>query len=237
MRHLFNARNIVRLMAGVVSVSTFVLLYFGLVDLARLSGMHDARAWLYPLAIDGMVAAGYASTLVLSRSGLAYAWFVVGIGSGLSLFGQWLHASALSDWQWSGPVAAAPALSLSLVWHLLFLVVRRDVVPTVMDTPTVELESVPDIAPEPVVKPVALTLAAGSPRVSVTAPVSAPKAVRAPSDTLTKAVAVLSAARATGETVTGPVMAHRLGLANAGTASGDKSGRRWVVKAAAALEG
>lgn len=229
-----SVRSVVRYAAGVVSVSTFVLLYFGLVDLSRVAGVSGPLSWLYPLAIDGMVAAGYAATLVLSGHALRFAWVVVGVGSTLSLIGQWLHAERVSDWAFAGPVAAAPALSMALVWHLLFLVLKSG------DTATPEAvsepvsEAVP--APVPVAVPAPAVAAASAPvsRPVVSASVRTPKA-RPVSDTLAKAVAVLSAANATGERMTGALMAERLGLANAGTPSGNKTGQRWVIRATEAL--
>jgi hypothetical protein len=237
-----SVRFVVKASASVVSVTTFVLLYFGLVDLARLAGMDDARAWLYPLAIDGMVAAGYAATLVLTRQALRFAWSVVGVGSMLSLAGQWLHAERLSDWQWAGPVAAAPALSMALVWHLLFLVLKVSGHAEAAETVAAEsVAVVPNVSPVPVRSlipaPVAVAVAAVAPKAVVSAPVrvSKPRPVNGP--TLAKAVAVLSAGRASGERVTGSLMAERLGLANAGTPAGNRTGQRWVTRAEDALKG
>lgn len=123
-----NVRNAVRIFATIVSVCTFVLLYLGLVDLSRLAGMYDIRQWLYPFAVDGMVAAGYAATLHpnFRRSDIRYAWAVIILGSGMSFLGQWLHASSVSQWKFAGPVASAPAIGMALVWHLLFLVIKRN---------------------------------------------------------------------------------------------------------------
>lgn len=236
-----SVRSVVRYAAGVVSVSTFVLLYFGLVDLSRIAGVSVPLSWLYPLAIDGMVAAGYAATLVLSGRALKFAWLVVGVGSTLSLIGQWLHAERVSDWAFAGPVAAAPALSMALVWHLLFLVLKagdKSAPVAVPEAPEAVSEAVP--APVAVAVPVAVpapaVAAASAPvaRPVVSASVRTPKA-RPVSDTLAKAVAVLSAANATGERMTGALMAERLGLANAGTPSGNKTGQRWVIRATEAL--
>lgn len=207
-----NVRSTVRAAATVVSASTFVLLYFGLVDLARVAGIHDARAWLYPLAIDGMVAAGYASTLVLRGRHLAYAWGVVAVGSLMSLLGQWLHAEALSSWSFAGPVAAAPALSMSLVWHLLWLV-------SVREEEAVELAPVADIAPA--TEPATVAPA-------VRRPVRRPAKAATPAGHHEQAVALLSAARAAGRAMSGAEMAQHLGLSH-------RSGQRWLRRAEEAL--
>lgn len=200
-------RNAVRVSAAVVSVATFILLYVGLVDLARLAGMHDFRSWLYPLAIDGMVAAAYAATLALNGPALGFAWGVVGVGSAMSLAGQWLHAAALSDWLWAGPVAAAPALSMALVWHLMWLVLKREPEPVVVP----EVEAKPE-----------------APKRKRQAPASRPAKAHRNRE---KAIEILAAARAAGEALTGPEMARRLGLPNAGTDSGNRSGQRWLRRA------
>lgn len=232
-----SVRTSVKGAAAVVAVSTFVLLYFGLVDLARLSGMHDMRAWLYPLAIDGMTFAAYAATLALSGSGLAFAWFVVAVGSGMSLVGQWLHASALSEWVWAGPIAAAPALSLALVWHLLFLVVRPKPQP-VAESVATEFELYDTPEPEPVAVSVAPAVASN---VAAVAPVAATVCLSdsAPvvrdTERLSEAVALLQAAQAEGRKLTGAAMAVALKLPNAHTESGKRSGQRWVTRARAAL--
>jgi hypothetical protein len=234
-----NIRSAVRAAATIVSVSTFVLLYAGLVDLARIAGMADFRSWLYPLAIDGMVAAAYASTLVLRRGHLAFAWFVVVVGSFLSLVGQWLHAERTSDWTFAGPIAAAPALCMALVWHLLFLVVTRH-------------EDAPEVAEEaPVAETVeedttddefaAIVRAIEPPMSAVSAPVSerATTATRSSADTLEKvalAVGVLRDARERGEDINGADMARLLHLPNAGTPSGRRTGLRYLRRAEDALQ-
>ena len=232
-----SVRKFVRGSAAVVSVSTFVLLYFGLVDLSRMAGVSGPLSWLYPLAIDGMVAAAYAATLTMSGHALRFAWSVVGIGSALSLAGQWLHASHVSTWVFAGPVAAAPALSMALVWHLLYLVLK-DGQDKPAETPEPVSEAVP--APAPVAVPVrvvrpAVALPAAVPAAVVSVPVKARQVSPVRPETLAKAVAILSAAEASGERMTGALMASRLGLANAGTASGNKTGQRWVIRAKAAL--
>ncbi|GAB3080790.1 hypothetical protein GCM10027053_51470 [Intrasporangium mesophilum] len=212
-----SVRTAVRAAAAIVSVSTFVLLYFGLVDLARLAGETDARAYLYPLAIDGMVAAAYAVTLDphLTRGGLRFAWAVIIVGSSMSLFGQWLHAEATSSWTFAGPVAAAPALCMALVWHLLFLVsVRRPVeapVSVPADTATVEA---PDSRP-------------GAADTKPDVPDARTDTSPVPTDLLTAAREALSAGADTG-----PKMAEALGFA--ATESGYRRGRRWLREASLA---
>lgn len=240
-------RRTVAAAATLVAVATFVLLYYGLVDLARVAGITDVRAWLYPLAIDGMVAAGYASTLVLRRGHLAYAWAVVGIGSGLSLLGQWLHAEQTSSWSYAGPVAAAPALSMALVWHLLFLVTtKRDEgaqeeleIGTAMHE-LAELYAVADPevptsaqAWDAVESPVRDLVAARSAVVSASVS-EGPVTVR-DTDRLELAVSALRSALDRGETLTGAAMAEALELHNAGTEAGRRNGLRWLRKAQEAL--
>lgn len=240
-----NIRTAVRAAATIVSVSTFVLLYAGLVDLARIAGMADFRSWLYPLAIDGMVAAAYASTLVLRRGHLAFAWFVVTVGSLLSLIGQWLHAERTSEWTFAGPIAAAPALCMALVWHLLFLVVtRREEV-----AETVELaveETVETVEEDTTADEFAAIVAAIEPPMSGEGTVSASSAserattgTRSSADTLEKvalAVGILRDARDKGEDINGADMARLLHLPNAGTPSGRRTGLRYIRRAEDALQ-
>jgi hypothetical protein len=233
-------RSAVRVAATIVSVSTFVLLYAGLVDLARIAGMADFRSWLYPLAIDGMVAAAYAATLVLRRGHLAFAWFVVVVGSFLSLVGQWLHAERTSDWTFAGPIAAAPALCMALVWHLLFLVVTRheeapEEAPVAEVAETVE-EDTTDDEFAAIVRAIEPPMSA-----SASAPVAerATTTTRSSADTLEKvalAVGVLREARDRGEDINGADMARLLHLPNAGTPSGRRTGLRYLRRAEDALQ-
>ena len=237
-----NIRTAVRAAATIVSVSTFVLLYAGLVDLARIAGMADFRSWLYPLAIDGMVAAAYASTLVLRRGHLAFAWLVVGVGSLLSLVGQWLHAERTSEWSFAGPIAAAPALCMALVWHLLFLVVtRREEAAETVEAPAVETVEEDTVADE-----FAAIVAAIEPSVSGEGTVSSARVserattgTRSSADTVDKiarAVGILRDARESGETLNGADMARLLELPNAGTPSGRRTGLRYIRRAEDALQ-
>lgn len=216
-----SVRNTVRVAAGIVSVSTFVLLYVGLVDLARLAGIHDFRSWLYPLAIDGMVAAAYAATLALSGHALAFAWFVVGVGSAMSLVGQWLHAASLTAWEWAGPVAAAPALSMALVWHLMWLVVKRqEPTPDTVTEPTEEPTEEPTPVAEPTPEP--------TPPTPPTPKAAKPVASRPRADHEVRAIALLAEARGRGVALTGRQMAVELGVT-------ERTGQRWLKRAEEAL--
>lgn len=207
MKIRMTVRTSVAAATAVVGAATFAMLYGGLVALAREAGMETWQTWLYPLAIDGLTLAAYVATLRLRAWGLVFAWFVVGVGTALSFAGQWLHATAASDWAWAAPVQAAPAVSLALAWHLLWLVLHRDVKTVAQEQEAVE--AIEETAAEVVEDPSKVGLE--------------------------EAVAILVTAREKGHELTGAEMARYLGLHNAGTPSGNKTGQRWLRRAEGAL--
>lgn len=95
-----------------------------------ITGISSGLVWLLPTAIDGAMAVGTVTAVVVRRlhRSTAYAWTVVAVNAAFSVAGNTLHAYA-------GPslappaavvmaVSAIPALNLALSVHLLVVLVE-----------------------------------------------------------------------------------------------------------------
>lgn len=146
-----------------VTTITMVVLYYGLMELAREAGYTKWQAALFPFPVDGLVLVAYIAAYAFDKKRYqVYAWFVVGFGAALSATGQFLHTQSLVgtvvagiptapggsphtvQW-WASLLAVAPALASPLALHLAVSLTRI--------TEPKRTTLPPVIAPTPVIVP------------------------------------------------------------------------------------
>lgn len=114
----------------VVISAGFALSFDAVSAVGRASGVRPELAWLLPAAVDGAMAVGAVTAVVVRRLGRStvYPWLVVLVNAGISVAGNGLHAYAGASMALPGGVAVAvsavPAINLALSVHLLVVLVE-----------------------------------------------------------------------------------------------------------------
>lgn len=112
-----------------VAVAGFTLSYDAIRKVGIASGVRPDWAWLLPVSIDGAMAVGTVTAVVMNRMGRRawYPWLVVLAGAGISIACNALHATMrdhihLDDYT-AMAVSAIPAVMLALSVHLLVVLI------------------------------------------------------------------------------------------------------------------
>src|SRR5512139_3107002 len=115
-------------LAAVISAG-FALSFDAIGTVGRASGMRADLAWLLPAAVDGAMAVGTVTAVVVRRlqRPTVYPWAVVLVNSAISVACNGLHAYEGTAMELPTPIAVAvsavPAINLALSVHLLVLLV------------------------------------------------------------------------------------------------------------------
>ncbi|WP_422759003.1 DUF2637 domain-containing protein [Paenarthrobacter sp. C1] len=118
-----------------IAVGAFVLSFASLTDLAARSGIDANLAWIWPIIVDGLIAAATVAIVALAghdRKTLAYPWALLGLGAVVSTAANAVHA-IVSVNQVNGGVppvvsaimAAMPPVVLLAITHLTVLLVQK----------------------------------------------------------------------------------------------------------------
>ncbi|MGW0182856.1 DUF2637 domain-containing protein [Nocardia sp. NPDC003345] len=165
-----------------VGAAAFRLSFSTLQDLARISGMPAADAWLFPLIVDGTILLATFGVLVCANHKSERRFFlgVLIVGSLVSVAGNAIHAVVATDSPlglFAAVVAAVAPISLLVDTHGLALLFRvstkpePEPAPEKSNTPT----PAPAVDPEPV--PVLDPAPTPAPAAPVPAPTPAPAVV------------------------------------------------------------
>lgn len=199
-----NTRRITILVATLVSIATFALLFGGLYDLALRVGFHTWQAWLFPIAVDLAALTFLIATLDKRVTGKSHAflWFAAAVAEAVSVLGQFLAHPATEAVPYAPWIASWPAISLLLVQHTLWIVAKDTLV-------------VQEVAQEEAVRTEVLaTLTKGG-----------------QPGMLDKAVEAMRIAQEAGERMTGGKMAEILGLHKDNGSPHYSKGLQWMKRA------
>lgn len=120
--------------AGTVSIGlgAFWLSFATLADLATRSGISAARAWVWPLIVDGVIVVATIAVVALDAHGVRatrYPWFLLVACAAISVTANAVHALVSRPTAFPATVAAAvsavPPLVLLAVTHLTVALCRR----------------------------------------------------------------------------------------------------------------
>lgn len=97
----------------IVSLAAAILSYDGLIKLALISGINEHLAFLFPVAVDGMLWLGTAEVLhsTLSKRSTTYGWFMTLLGVSLSIAGNVMGATSNGNAAW---IHAIPPLLMAV---------------------------------------------------------------------------------------------------------------------------
>lgn len=137
-----------------VAVCGVVATAHGLFAVAVACGVSPPMGCLYVPITDGLALVAYAATSRLTGWDRGYAWLVVVVAAGLSGLAQAVNLAGLGepDWRLKFGVGYWPAVAVAVAAHLLWLVSRPAVGPTV-EPVRLDLEPVPPTDLEPVGEP------------------------------------------------------------------------------------
>lgn len=123
--------------AGVIflTLTSFVLSYDAIRQLAVASGVNPALSWLYPLSVDAvaLVAAVTVLRMTKARDSAVYPWFVTILFAIISITFNILHYDSGAEWYqtivtpMSYAVHAIPPIAVMLGFHLLILQKENDI--------------------------------------------------------------------------------------------------------------
>lgn len=109
----------------VLAAGSFWLSYFALRELAILSGIPEANAWVWPLIVDGVILEATVSVVALAEArpeARRFAWLLLSSGALVSVAANITHALIVADARVPALVAAAvasvPPLVLLASTHL-----------------------------------------------------------------------------------------------------------------------
>jgi hypothetical protein len=115
-----------------LALGAFLLSFEALQDLARLAGIADGQAWLWPLIVDGVILQATISVVALrdaEGSARRFAWMLLAAGTGVSVAANITHAVLTADQRVPGLVAAlvasVPPLVLVAMTHLTVELIRN----------------------------------------------------------------------------------------------------------------
>lgn len=115
-----------------LALGAFLLSFGALQDLARLAGIPDGQAWLWPLIVDGVILQATISVVALrdaASSARRFAWMLLVAGTGVSVAANITHAVLTADERVPGLVAAlvasVPPLVLVAMTHLTVELIRN----------------------------------------------------------------------------------------------------------------
>ncbi|UOQ56386.1 DUF2637 domain-containing protein [Leucobacter allii] len=115
-----------------LALGAFLLSFGALQDLARLAGVPDGQAWLWPLIVDGVILQATISVVALrdaDTSARRFAWMLLAAGTGVSVAANITHAILTADERFPAVVAAlvasVPPLVLVAMTHLTVELIRN----------------------------------------------------------------------------------------------------------------
>lgn len=118
---------IARTLTALVALVAMLLSYHALALRAEVAGIPDPLAWVYPIAVDGLLGIGMLAAYVLRREPRlrkrAYVWGVISTGLGISLLGNALAGELRWDLI---AIRAVPPIALALSLHLLVLLAKDE---------------------------------------------------------------------------------------------------------------
>jgi len=118
-------RAVAILTTGIVAASSGLLSFNALAALARGSGIAPALSFVYPLMVDGAVIAGSVLAVSASLKGQRsfYGFFVIAVGSALSIYGN-LHGAGALPSVADTVVHVSPSLVMILAIEVLASLLR-----------------------------------------------------------------------------------------------------------------
>lgn len=116
-----------------IAAGAFILSFAALTDLAAMSGISPALAWIWPVIVDGLIVASTVSIVALAgheRRVLAYPWFLLFFGAAVSTAANAVHAILATGSSGVPPVVSAliasmPPVVLLAVTHLSVILVQK----------------------------------------------------------------------------------------------------------------
>lgn len=115
-----------------LALGAFWLSFTTLQDLATLSGVPAAQAWVWPLIVDGVILEATISVVALRNSAATarrFAWLLLAAGAGVSVAANVTHAIVASDTRVPAMIAAlvasVPPLVLLAMTHLTVELTRN----------------------------------------------------------------------------------------------------------------
>ncbi|MGO3658141.1 DUF2637 domain-containing protein [Micrococcaceae sp. AOP34-BR2-30] len=115
-----------------LALGAFWLSFTTLRDLAVLSGLPAAQAWIWPLIVDGVILEATISVVALrdsARPARRFAWLLLGAGAGMSVAANITYAVVAADTRVPALVAAlvasVPPLVLLAMTHLTVELTRN----------------------------------------------------------------------------------------------------------------
>lgn len=156
--------------AVVIAICATALSYSGLHSLALRAGVEPHLAFVWPVIVDGLQLVGSLGVMysTLSRISTRFPWFLMLLGTAISVAGNWM--SAPKDLTAQVLHAAAP-LILALVLEELMRVARHKVAEATAQTDLADVADQADVAPS-ATQADAATPAATTGRAAATAPAS-----------------------------------------------------------------
>lgn len=132
-----------------VAAGAFWLSFTSLSDLARRSGFDAARAWVWPLIVDGIIVVATVAVVALARSRAAwYPWMLLIAGAAISVAANAIHALVAGATDvpllLAASVSAVPPLVLLAITHLTSVLMRHEASRAM--APAVEEASKPVVA-------------------------------------------------------------------------------------------
>ena len=132
-----------------LALGAFWLSFTTLRDLAILSGIPEAQAWIWPLIVDGVILEATISVVALrdsARTARRFAWLLLGAGAGVSVAANITHAVVAADTRVPALIAAlvasVPPLVLLAMTHLTVELTRNTT-----PSPTVQEPSIRPLVP------------------------------------------------------------------------------------------
>ncbi|WP_083364123.1 DUF2637 domain-containing protein [Microterricola viridarii] len=114
-----------------IAAGAFWLSFTSLTDLARRSGIDAARAWVWPLIVDGIIVVATVAVVALARSRAAwYPWMLLIAGAAISVAANATHALVAGATDvpilLAACVSAVPPLVILAITHLTSVLMRHE---------------------------------------------------------------------------------------------------------------
>lgn len=114
-----------------IAAGAFWLSFTSLTDLARRSGIDAARAWVWPLIVDGIIVVATVAVVALARSrAVWYPWMLLVAGAAISVAANAIHALVAGATDvpllLAASVSAVPPLVLLAITHLTSVLMRHE---------------------------------------------------------------------------------------------------------------
>lgn len=169
------SRSVIVLSIGgtiVLALGAFWLSFTTLKDLAILSGIPEAQAWVWPLIVDGVILEATVSVVALRNSAPAarrFAWLLLVAGAGVSVAANITHAVLATGTRVpaliAAVVASVPPLVLLAMTHLTVELTRNATPPPSSTTADPGPRTQPELQGQVVEAPEVETAAVDAPAV------------------------------------------------------------------------